>query len=96
MAKECASESGRRGRGRSPTARRRRAICRLQRMRITKTLRSSGMAAANNKLAALAGETIGMVEQRIQYWMQVGDLEHVRRLQALRDQLIATYHKPVD
>ena len=54
------------------------------------------MAAANDKLAALAGETIGMVEQRIQYWMQVGDREHVRRLQALRHQLIATYHKPYD
>lgn len=54
------------------------------------------MAAANDKLAALAGETIGLVEQRIQYWMQVGDREHVRRLQALRQQLIATYHKPYD
>ena len=65
-------------------------------MRITKALRSSGMVAANDKLAALAGETIGMVEQRIQYWMRVGDREHVRRLQALRHQLIATYHKPYD
>ena len=54
------------------------------------------MAAANDKLAALAGETIGMVEQRIQYWMQVGDREHVRRLQALRHQLITTYHNPYD
>ncbi len=54
------------------------------------------MAAANDKLAALAGETIGMVEQRIQYWMQIGDREHVRRLQTLRRQLIATYHQPVD
>ena len=54
------------------------------------------MAAANDKLAALAGETIGMVEQRIQYWMQIGDRERVRRLQALRHQLISTYHKPYD
>ncbi len=65
-------------------------------MRITKALRSSGMAAANDKLAALAGETIGMVEQRIQYLMQIGDRERVRRLQALRHQLISTYHKPYD
>ncbi len=65
-------------------------------MKLKQAMRISRVVAANSILAQLAGETIQMLEQRIRYWAQAGDREHVRRLQAVQQQLIATYDKHTD
>ena len=79
-----------------PSERRRAALRRLRRMRIKSAMRASGVASANTALARLASETIQRLEQRIRYLAQAGDREHVRRLRAVQQQLIATYEKPAD
>ncbi len=91
------STTNRRDRGATPRPpRRRAALWRLRRMKLWKAMRTSRVAATNTTLAQLAGETIQMLEQRIRYWAHAGDREHVRRLQAVQQQLIATYDKHSD
>ena len=75
------------------TARRQQALARLRRLRIRRSLKaeSSVVPGRPESLVRLAGETIQLIEQRIAYWLQVGDEAHVRRLEEVRQKLLNTY-----
>ena len=74
------------------SARRAAALRRLRRAKIKRAVRgASSISRANVKLTRLASETIQLIEQRIRYWVNEGDEEHVKRLRAVRQRLITTY-----
>ena len=74
------------------SARRREAMRRLHAMKLKRAMRASRVVTSNSTLTRLASDTIRMLDQRICYWMQLGDEEHVLRLEAVRRQIISTYH----
>ncbi len=76
---------------RSATARRRRAARRLKRMKLKRAMRAAGVLAANTGLSRLASETLHLIDERILQLAAIGDAEHIRRLQAVRQQLASTY-----
>lgn len=67
------------------------ALGRLQRARLQRALRLAKRSTSNFSMAKTAVETIELIEQRIQYWNALGDIEHVERLEHIRRQLITTY-----
>lgn len=76
---------------RSATARRRRAARRLKRMKLKRAMRAAGVLAADTGLIRLASETLHLIDERILQLAAAGDEEHIRRLQAVRQQLASTY-----
>ncbi len=76
---------------RSSTARRRHAARRLKRMKLKRAMRAAGDLAANTGLTRLASETLRLIDERILQLAAAGDEEHIRRLQAVRQQLASTY-----
>lgn len=76
---------------RSSTARRRRAARRLKRMKLKRAMRAAGVLAAHTGLSRLASETLHLIDERILQLAAAGDAEHIRRLQAVRQQLASTY-----
>ncbi len=81
---------------RSSTVRRRRAARRLKRMKLKRAMRAAGVLAANTGLRQLASETLLLIDQRILQLAAAGDAEHIRRLQAVRQQLASTYPSLTD
>ena len=77
--------------GRPQTHRRRAGMQQPQRRRL-KTAPRCGVETTAD-LSCLAGDTIRLIEKRISHWDQLGDAERVRRLEAVRRQLILTYGK---
>ncbi len=74
-------------------ARRAEVLRRLQRLRMNRARRGAGGMRSPAMLGELANDTIRLIEQRIRYWLNLGDREHVARLQAVRSRLISTYRK---
>ena len=73
------------------SARRREAMRRLHAMKLKRAMRASKVVTPNSTLSRLASDTVHMLDQRIRHWMQLGDMEHVQRLKAVRRQIISTY-----
>ena len=73
------------------SARRREAMRRLHAMKLKRAMRASKVVTPSSALSRLASDTIHMLDQRIRHWMQLGDKEHVQRLEAVRRQIISTY-----
>ena len=65
-------------------------------MKLKRAMRESNVAAPNTTLTRLASDTIHMLDQRIRHWMQLGDMEHVQRLKAVRRQIMSTYQEACD
>ena len=61
-------------------------------MKLKRAMRASKVVTPNSTLSRLASDTIRMLDQRILHWLQLGDKEHVQRLEAVRRQIISTYH----
>ncbi len=74
------------------SARRREAMRRLHAMKLKRAMRASKVVTSNSTLTRLASDTVHMLDQRIRHWMQLGDKERVQRLEAVRRQIISTYH----
>ena len=62
-------------------------------MKLKRAMRASKVVTPNTTLTQLASDTIHLLDQRIRHWMQLGDLEHVQRLEAVRRQIISTYQE---
>ena len=62
-------------------------------MKLKRAMRASKVVTPNTALTRLASDTIHLLDQRIRHWMQLGDLEHVQRLEAVRRQIISTYQE---
>ncbi len=60
-------------------------------MKLKRAMRASNVVTSNSTLTRLASDTIQMLDQRIRHWMQLGDMENVQRLKAVRRQIISTY-----
>ncbi len=60
-------------------------------MKLKRARRASRVVTPNTTLTRLASDTIHLLDHRISHWMQLGDLEHVQRLEAVRRQIISTY-----
>ncbi len=73
------------------SARRREAMRRLHAMKLKRAMRVSKVVTSDSTLTRLASDTVHMLDQRIRHWMQLGDTEHVQRLEAVRRQIISTY-----
>ncbi len=65
-------------------------------MKLKRAMRASRVVTPNGTLTRLASDTIHLLDQRIRHWMQLGDLEHVQRLKAVRRQIIFTYQAACD
>ncbi len=65
-------------------------------MKLKRAMRASKVVTYNSTLTRLASDTIHMLDQRIRHWMQLGDMEHVQRLKAVRRQIISTYQAACD
>ncbi len=65
-------------------------------MKLKRAMRASGVVTSNSTLTRLASDTVHMLDQRIRHWMQLGDKERVQRLEAVRRQIISTYHGACD
>ncbi len=65
-------------------------------MKLKRAMRASKVVTPNTNLAGLASDTIRMLDQRIRHWMKLGDMEHVQRLKAVRQQIISTYQAACD
>ena len=78
------------------SARRREAMRRLHAMKLKRAMRASKVVTPSSALSRLASDTIHMLDQRIRHWMQLGDMEHVQRLKAVRRQIMSTYQEACD
>ena len=65
-------------------------------MKLKRAMRTSKVVTSNSTLSRLASDTVHMLDQRIRHWMQLGDMEQVQRLKAVRRQIISTYQGTCD